>query len=348
MRSRGPTLAKPLPLATSSSSSGAGRQRAPCVCTQPLHGRDHARQSRLLAPEHRSPLVGRKAVAVHVHHIDVTGAQRDALGEDAGTLVDQRVQQPLGDLGIVYDTAADAEFARHLLDERGDFGVGHAVAALVAVEAAAALLPEAPGGHQALQDRRPALVGGELASLADLPADVVAGQIPHRQRAHGETERLDDAVDLLGRCALLQEELRFRAVEHEHAVADEAVAVAGEHRDLAERLAERHDGSERLPGSGAAAHVLQQLHDVRRTEEVRADHLLRPPRRLRDGVDVERRGVGRQNGMRRAHLVQPREDLLLDAQVLEHRLDDDVRLRERRVVGDAADERLRLLGARRA
>src|SRR2546430_10253012 len=41
-------------------------------------------------------------------------------------------------------------------------------------------------------------------------------------RSHGKPEALDDAVDLLGRGALFQQEFRLGAVELQHPVADEA------------------------------------------------------------------------------------------------------------------------------
>ncbi len=231
-----PWADQPSPEAASRSSSGAGRQRAPCVGAQAAHRLDHARQPRLLGPEHRSAAVGREAVAVHVDHVDIPGTDGDALVDDARALVDERVQQPLENLLVGYRPALDAELARYRLDERRDLRVGDARASLVAVETPAALLAEAALRHQPLEDRRPALIRGQAAALADHEADVVAGEVAHRERSHREAETLHDPIDLLGGGALLQQELRFRTVEHEHAVADEAVAVAGEHRDLAERL----------------------------------------------------------------------------------------------------------------
>ena len=48
----------------------------------------------------------------------------------------------------------------------------------------------------------------------------------------------------------------------------------------------------------------------------------------RDAIDVERRGVRRENCARLHRLVERTEHLLLDAEILEHGLDDDVRLRD--------------------
>src|SRR5262249_31759326 len=161
-------------------------------------------------------------------------------------LVDERMQQPVEYLRVRDRPSGNAELAGDALDELEHRRIREARASLVAVVALAGLLPEPPRLHEALENGRPALVPRQAAAPADRKADVVAGEIAHRERPHGEAETLDDAVDLLGCRALLEQELRFRAVVHEHAVADEAVAVAGEHRDLAEGARERHDGREGL------------------------------------------------------------------------------------------------------
>jgi hypothetical protein len=76
------------------------------------------------------------------------------------------------------------------------------------------------------------------AALADRPADVVAGQVAHAERAHGEAELLDRAVHLLRRGAFVQQEAGLAAVLLDHAVADEAVGDAGHHGRLLDLLAQ--------------------------------------------------------------------------------------------------------------
>src|SRR5580658_117087 len=225
--------------------------------TQAAHGLDHPRQPGLLPPEHRAAPVGGKPIAVDVHDIDVTRANGDALIEDAGAFVDQRVQQPVEDLLIRHAAPLDAQLARDALDERRHLRIGNARAPVVAVEALAALLTQAPGGHQMLEDRRPALIGRELACLADRKPHIIPRQVTRGERPHGKAESLDGAIDLLDGCALFEQKFRLGPVVHEHAVADEAIAVAGENGDLAERLAERHHGGDRLGRGALAAHVLQ-------------------------------------------------------------------------------------------
>src|SRR5205085_11980097 len=63
-----------------------------------------------------------------------------------------------------------------------------------------------------------------------------------------------------------------------------------------------------------------------------------------DGVDIESRGVGGEDRVRRRHPIEPPEYLLLDPEVLVHRLDDDVRAGERRVLAHAPHEAERGVG----
>ena len=76
--------------------------------------------------------------------------------------------------------------------------------------------------------------------LADVPADVVAREIRHAERAHREAELLDGLVDLLRRGALFQQQQCLLRILVDHAIADEAIADAGHHRGLADASRERH------------------------------------------------------------------------------------------------------------
>src|SRR5207248_8179202 len=160
----------------------------------------------------------------------VAGAYGDALLDDARAFVHQRVQQPIENLLIGDLTALNAKIARHPLDERQHLRVRDARASLVAVEALTRLLTQPSLAHQALHDRRPALIGREPAALADSQAHVVAGQVPYRQRPHRETETLDYAIDPFRRSPSFEQELGRRAFVHQTAIAVEAVAVASKPR----------------------------------------------------------------------------------------------------------------------
>ena len=162
-----------------------------------------------------------------------------------------------------------------LLDDR--VGQGRAVALLVAVPAGAGLLAEAAALAELVEDFRDAHVAWQSRrlSLADAPAHVVAGHVAHREQAHRQAEFDQDLVDLLRQGAFLDQEVGLLEIAGEHAVADEAVAYADQHRHLAQRAAELHGRRDHVLGARLAAHHLEQAHDIRRAEEVRADDVRR-------------------------------------------------------------------------
>src|SRR6185312_8511504 len=135
--------------------------------SKPPHRGDDPVEPDLLGPVHRTALVGRESVPVDEHHIDIARAHRDTLLEHASTLVHQRMQQAIQDLRVRQGPARDALFRGDGLDQLQDLRVGAACAAFVTVEPPAALLSQPPGGDQPLQNRRVALVGRELAAVAN-------------------------------------------------------------------------------------------------------------------------------------------------------------------------------------
>jgi len=101
--------------------------------------------------------------------------------------------------------------------------------------------------------------------------EVGEGEGPHRVGRAGH-HRL---VDLLDRAdALLVGADRVEHVGHEQAVHDEAGLVLGLHGGLAELLAELETGRVGLVAGGHAAHHLEQLHHLRRVEEVQPEELV--------------------------------------------------------------------------
>ncbi len=148
----------------------------------------------------------------------------------------------------------------------------------------------------------------------------------------------------MGIGAFEQHHPRLAHVGGEHAVADEARAVAGDHADLAHTLAELGGGLKYRFRSLRSADDFQQLHDVRRAEEVQAYHLLRALGDGGDGIDIQRRGVAGQDAGRLHDAVQLAEDLLLEFEVFVDRLDHQVHVGQRRVIrclGDAGPARRR-------
>ena len=107
------------------------------------------------------------------------------------------------------------------------------------------------------------------------------------------------------------------------------------------RLGDGHGGGHHVVGGLLGAHDLEQPHDVGGREEVQPHHVLRPLGHGGDVVDVERGGVGGDDGARLGDFVELLEHLLLERHVLEHGLDDQVGLAEvlhlqrRRELGEA-------------
>jgi hypothetical protein len=154
-------------------------------------------------------------------------------------------------------------------DDLGDARAVRGRALLVIIVEAGALLlaPAALGGERVAD----VLDAGGIA----VPADIDAGEIAHLERAHRHAEGDMDLVDLLGRGAFHQHLHRLDLARHQHAIADETVANAGDDGDFLDLLRERHRGGEHVVGGLRAANDLEQLHHVRGREEVEAEHVLR-------------------------------------------------------------------------
>lgn len=119
----------------------------------------------------------------------------------------------------------------------------------------------------------------------------------------------------------------------QHAVADETETVARDHADLAHALAQCQGCIKHRRSGLGAAYDLQQLHDVRRTEEVQAQDLLRAASGSGYGVDIQRRGIAGQNRFRFEQTVEFAEDFLLQLEVFVDRFDNQINIADRRVIG---------------
>src|SRR5690606_25467500 len=165
--------------------------------------------------------------------------------------------------------------------------------------------------------------GGCLA-LACRPADVQPRHVLHLQGAHSHAKTPQCAIDLSWGATFLQKEIGLARIVAHHTVADEAVTYANQHWDLANSLRETEYRSDDRVVSPCAFHHFQQTHDVGRAEEVRAQHLPRTPRDGSDFINIQPRGIGCQDGVLFAGLVQPREDVFLDLHVLEGSFDHQI------------------------
>src|SRR5262245_8196317 len=276
---------------------------------------------------HRAAAPCRIAISVDVDDVYVNGPQRDAFFQNLRAFVDQRVLRTFDDLFFGNLAAIDALLGRDLFDQRVNFLVGNPVAVLVVfVPARASLLAVTPHLAQTVRDFRITYAGllQMRVFFANAPADVESGQIADGKRPHSHSEFVKRAVDVLRRRALFDQELRLAAVLMQHPVADEAVAIAHDHADLFQSLRQRHRGRDHFLARRLAADDFEQSHHVRRAEVMMADDEFRPRRGRRDFINVQRRGVRRQNRAGLGHTIDFAEDLLLQFHPFEDGLSDDV------------------------
>ncbi len=82
---------------------------------------------------------------------------------------------------------------------------------------------------------------------------------------------------------------------------------------------------------------------MRRAEEMQAQDLGRPAGGSGDGIDVQRRGVARQDGLGLEQAVQLTKDFLFEFEVFVNRFDHQVHIADRSVIirpGDTGDTRV--------
>jgi hypothetical protein len=329
------------------------RRGLPCVGPiafgKAAHRSYDVRKTHGVGIEHRAAAEIRKAVACDVHDVDVGGARRNALLENAGALVDQRIEGTLDDLLIAHLAALQAEALGLLQHDLGDrLGRnGGALARLVVIPSRTAFLAEPAELANAVRYSREGPIGIlRIQPFADRPADVVAGQVGDSIRPHGETEALERPVDLLRQRARIQQKIHLPEIGVQHPIADEAVAHARNHADFLDLFGDRERRGEHVLGGLGPAHDFQELGDVRRTEEMQSDDILWTVGDGSDLVEIERGGIRCEDGAHPRLAIERLEHLLLHPHVLEHRLDDKVGIRDVVVRQRAGDEREALLELR--
>ncbi len=161
-----------------------------------------------------------------------------------------------------------------------------------------------------------------------MQTDRRAHELQEHQRGHRQAERLDGLLRRDDRGALVDDVLDLAHEAGEDAVHDERRGVLGEDRGLLQLLGDAEGRGQRGVVGLLTTDDLQQREDRDRVEEVEADHALRV---LELGGHLRHRqrgGVGGEDRVRRGDRLDLREHLLLDGHLLEHGLDDEVRVRE--------------------
>mmetsp|Transcript_59603 Transcript_59603/g.189664 ORF Transcript_59603/g.189664 Transcript_59603/m.189664 type:complete len:664 (+) Transcript_59603:14-2005(+) len=330
---------------------------------EPPVGGGHPRRKRLqrrhdlARPDGVGPLdeptaPGREAHRKHARHVQVGCLLHHPLRQHPAALVhhgeehhsDDLLRPQLGGRA----PAPEARGRPGLGQDGRDGGVrGGLAARVVLVEALAALLPQ-PLGVVEREDESAA-----VAPLREVPDEVRAHvlgyvrthQVAQPERAHGHPEHLvDDLVDSVGVQAHVHEHAGAHGVGEEDPVHREACAVANYHRHLLDCLGQPEAVQDHLRGGLGRADDLEQRHDVRGGEEVRAHDAGGISHLARADVDVDGGGVRGEDAVRAASVLEVLEDPLLERDVLDHRLDHHVARPELRVVQGALHQPQHLLG----
>mmetsp|Transcript_73998 Transcript_73998/g.214351 ORF Transcript_73998/g.214351 Transcript_73998/m.214351 type:complete len:644 (-) Transcript_73998:445-2376(-) len=295
----------------------------------------------VLCIEHRAALRRRKAIAVEVHDVDVGRPLGKALAEDAEAFVDHREEQALLHLLVRDRSGRDALRLSDDIHLRDHLRVRLLVPALVdedpAPVSADALVRRLQAEAVALAEPIREVVRAHVrlrlllhvpGSLPLLPEELLTHQVAQAHRPHGHAEVLRDPLQLLHGSPLLKQGARLRGIGRDHTVPHEAIAISHKHRLLAQELPESHACGNSLVAGLRCPHILQQLHHVRRREEVRAHATARVLEYRRDLVDVQAARVRADQRVRLRVLVQGQEHLFLQGHDLRHSLYDEVTILE--------------------
>ena len=191
-------------------------------------------------------------------------------------------------------------------------------------------------GVEALRERGSHRV---LHVCGDLPAH----QIDELERRHRQAQRAEGLLDREQRRAFVHGPSSLAHDLREKTVDDEAGGVGGEDSVLAQPLGDEERGRKSRLVGGRCLHDLDQWHYRDRVEEVEPHESLGVLELLTDLLHRQRGGVGRENRVVGDDLLDLTEDLLLDPDLLENRLDHEVAVGVLVLVGGAVDERTKAI-----
>mmetsp|Transcript_29565 Transcript_29565/g.58142 ORF Transcript_29565/g.58142 Transcript_29565/m.58142 type:complete len:412 (+) Transcript_29565:4979-6214(+) len=199
----------------------------------------------------------------------------------------------------------------------------------IVVIALAGLLPEMPALAKRVRISRVTRARiqpfGPFA-FAHGPSDIEARKVGHGKGAHRKAEILKRLIDLIRRSPVQDHMIGTGPVGRQDAVADEPVAHARAHADLAQCFAQGKTGGGHVRRRCVGHHDLQQFHHMSGREKVQSQHVGGPRGGCRNFVDIQIRGIGGQDAARFADPVQFGKDLFFDSHILEHGFDHQIRV----------------------
>src|SRR5215471_1471443 len=174
--------------------------------------------------------------------------------------------------------------------------------------------------------------------LRHLGRDVDAHLVKKRDRSHRKTEIHEGLVQLLDVSAFGQKVRRFVHVRSDDPGGVKADAVVDDDHRLALLPSHVDTGGDHPVRRLRRGDDLQQRHLWNWAEVVHSDHVLRPLCPFRDLGDRQRRGIRGEDAIIPGDRLHVAQHVLLEAQVLEDRLDDQVRVAKALQIGAAGDQ----------
>ncbi|MNI13126.1 hypothetical protein D3C73_663400 [compost metagenome] len=124
--------------------------------------------------------------------------------------------------------------------------------------------------------------------------------------------------------AVFQQELGLAAIGGKDAVADETFGDTGHDRQFFQPFCNSEAGGENIRRGLLATDDFEQAHDMRRREEMQAEHPPWMPGCSGDLVRVQVARIGGKDCVRADHLVEAAEEVDLDVEVVEHGFDHEI------------------------
>ena len=253
--------------------------------------------------------------------VAVTGRAHDPLSHPARCFVQHDEDEPLDDLrrsGTPVRMGAD-HFVHGGID-------APLLATVVLVEAFPRLAAQPAALDHAGErgDRRKPLPERLVHHPDHLLPHVHPHLVQQRDRPDGEAELDHQPVDLFDRDTFDQQMACLVHIGCENSVDPEPWTVLHDDRGLAHAAAEPDSGADDLGRRARRRNHLEQRHPGHGREKVHPDDLLRPACGFGDPVYRDGRRVRCEHRVRRGRRFDFTQHLLLDLEILEHRLDDQL------------------------